>query len=147
MGRIDAFGRRVKKRPVMETVVQRIRSLTPERFEELREKKQLFDFLDLKSMSRTRKYGSGSPKTTLLNRYLTISGKREIVGTIMGDALKEIARGRLENVIKKHGKQTYSYILNTLEIAGIADRKTGKIDINAVKKCLKENRILHKGEW
>jgi len=143
----DAFGRRIRKKPVMENTVQKLRALSAEELEKLKERRELLAFLGLK---RGRFHGRARGGPSNLGRatqYLIAAGKREIRGTQTEDILKEIVAGQLKEVPNKHGKFAYSQILSVLEIAGIANPKTGKIDIGAVKKCLKENRILHKGEW
>jgi len=143
----DAFGRRIQKKPVMENTVQKLRALSMEELKKLEERKELLAFLGLKTGRFHGRARAGQSNIARATKYLIAAGKREIRGTQTEDILKEIVAGRLKEVRSKHGGFAYSQILNTLEIAGIANRKTGKIDIGAIKKCLKENRILHKGEW
>jgi hypothetical protein len=143
----DAFGRRIQKKPVMENTVQKLRALSTEELEKLKERRELLTFLGLKTGRFHGRAKGGQSNLARATQYLIAAGKREIRGTQIEDILKEIVAGRLKEVRSKHGGFAYSRILNILEIAGIANRETGEIDIGAVKKCLKENRILHKGEW
>jgi len=104
---------------------------------------------ELKGMSRRQiaeKIGVRTATTITslpVDEIMVAAGKKHVLGTIYGDALKEIARGRVRNLVEDN-RPLAGRIIRILEAAGIADRKTGYVDLDAVKKCLRENRIVWK---
>jgi len=136
----DAYGRVIRRKPLFEKRVKKLRALSNEELDELIRNKQLREFLEISGG-----LGSKIPvprKDDNILTYLIAAEKREIRGTTIGDALKLIVAGRIDK-LKKNPRVLYK-VLNVLEVAGIAKPREGKIDIPAVKKCLEENRIVWK---
>jgi len=136
--RTDAFGIYRRDRPMFKERVKRVRSLSDQEREGLKRSGHYKEFLDIKSGS-LHSYGGGTGSVSM---YEMAAGKREILGTLVGDGLKLIKEGRLEELKKDHAH--FQMVIKVLEMPGIADRKTGRIDGRAVEECLKKNRIIYK---
>jgi len=119
-------------------MVPKIRNLSDEKLNELVENKRLGELLKLGSKS-------SSARASTISAVLTIAGKKGIRGTKYGDCLKLIAEGKSKEVLQDAAH--FRNEINALEIAGILNKETRKINISAAKKCLEANRILHNGEY
>lgn len=138
--RKDAFGIYYRDRSVFMERVNKLKKLSDEAYKKMKHEKELKEFLGLRSGAFH--IGSGRHHSAI-PLYEMAAGKKEILGTRMGDNLKLIIGGRIEKLKSNH--KQFIIMMKILDAAGIADRITGKIDRDAVEECLRQNKIVHKG--
>jgi len=132
--KVDGFGIYYRGKNLFNARVGRLKSLSEPELKSMKENKSLKGYLGIKTGGT---HGHGD-----LGVYEIAAGKREILGTAIGDGLKMIEAGKIGQ-LRKNWKN-YRMVIKILDTAGLVDRKTGAINRNAVRECLQENRIVHK---
>ena len=132
--RIDGFGIYYRGKTLFNERVERLKSLSESELRSMKENKSLKRYLEIKTGGN---HGHGD-----LGVYEIAAGKREILGTAIGDGLKMIEAGKIGQ-LRKNWKN-YRLVIKILDTAGLVDRKTGAVNRRAIQECLRENRIVHK---
>jgi len=135
----DAFGVYYRDRTVFLDRVKKLKSVPDSEYRRMKHDRELKEFLGIKSGSF--RSGKGARHTTV-PVYEVAAGKKEILGTFVGDGLKLIKEGKLGELRKNW--RHFIEIMKILDAAGIVDRKTGGIDRAAINECIRQNRIVHK---
>jgi len=134
----DAFGIYYMPRRVFEERVNKLKRISEDELKMLKRKKKLMEFLGIPSGT-----ARGTSRSDAARVYETAAGKGEILGTYIGDGLKLIKAGKIDELRKR--RRNFMVVIKILDVAGIANRETGRIDLHAIDECLKRNRIVHKG--
>jgi len=136
---LDAFGRVIQKSPRLIQHVEKLKSVPETRVRKMMREKQIREFLGLRGGMGSGLHHSRIDKT--IRYILMVAGKREILGTFLGDNLKKFLVGNVK--MRDMKSKTFIQTINALEINGLIDRKTGKINKRGIEECLRQNRMMN----
>ena len=111
--------------------LKRLEGLSPEEFQGMIDNRGgLAHFLGNSSYARS----------TESRRLLEIAkGTRHINGTAIGDVMRLIDRGRMDEA---RCKPSFKKAMRVLNAARLADPATGRVDAPGIRESLKQNRIV-----
>jgi len=135
----DAFGIYWRGKAMFIDRVNKLKALSDTELKKMKEDKEIRKYLYLKS-GGSKSHGGGAGSSASI--YEIAAGKREILGTKIGDGLRMIDSGKVDELRKDW--RNFRAVIGVLDVAGLVDRKSGRFDRQGIKECLKKNRIVHK---